>query len=202
MFVGQPGIWSLPRQLVWAQGAYSWFRRSHSGQINFAARRPGTEIGNSSKDNCRPNDGGIQAWLRDWRGRSNGQDQQQRLKFSIIDTTSPRSGYTAILEVPSLPQNQRGGAPTIGRSLSHFVVCAFALLALLHMRDARPGEVRAAYDYARNLFVRGKMAESWNAAQESYQRFHLLNPEWAAKFQLLEAQIVLRRGAPADALRI
>lgn len=70
------------------------------------------------------------------------------------------------------------------------------------MRDNRPNAAGAAYNYARDLFVRGQIAESWRAAREGYQQFHLSNSVWDAKFQLLEVQIVLRHGAPSDALRI
>lgn len=70
------------------------------------------------------------------------------------------------------------------------------------MRDTRPNAARTAYNYAKDLFVHGQMAESWRAAQEGYREFHLSNSAWDGKFQLLEVQIVLRSGAPSDALRI
>lgn len=73
---------------------------------------------------------------------------------------------------------------------------------LLRLRDTRPDAAPIAYQYARNLFLRGQMAASWQAAQESYRRFYLSNPHWDSKFQLLMAEIVLRRSAPSNALRI
>jgi CHAT domain-containing protein len=108
----------------------------------------------------------------------------------------------ALPEGSSDHDRPHGGAYYFGRSSSHVLLCALALLVLLHLQDARPNAAQEGYEYARNLFVHGQIAESWSAAQERYQRFHLANPAWDVKFQLLEAQIILRRGAPSEAFRI
>jgi CHAT domain-containing protein/tetratricopeptide (TPR) repeat protein len=84
------------------------------------------------------------------------------------------------------------------------IPCALALLFLflIHLRDSRPGSAQAAYDYALNIFQRGNLAISQQESEQDYRRFRISNPEWAAKFQLLQAETMVRRGMYEDALHL
>ena len=77
-----------------------------------------------------------------------------------------------------------------------------ALLLLIPLQDTRPGGAQAAYDYARKLLEHGKLSESQQEAEEGYKQFQAFGPEWAAKFQLLEAEAMVVRGMYDDATRI
>ena len=76
------------------------------------------------------------------------------------------------------------------------------LLLLIPLEDTRPGRDQAAYDHASKLLEHGRLADSQLAAEEGYRQFQFFNPEWASKFQLLEAESMERRGMYVDALRL
>ncbi|MGO9880985.1 MAG: CHAT domain-containing protein [Acidimicrobiales bacterium] len=73
---------------------------------------------------------------------------------------------------------------------------------LIPVEDSRPGRIQAEYDRARRLFERGYLEASQQAAETGYRQFQTSNPEWAAKFQLLEAEDMLFRGMYPDALAL
>lgn len=77
---------------------------------------------------------------------------------------------------------------------------ALLLLVLIPVEDNHPGSAQTAYDHAWKLFVHGKLANSQHEAEEGYKQFRISSPEWAAKFQLLEAEAMVRRGMYNDAL--
>ena len=79
---------------------------------------------------------------------------------------------------------------------------AVAFLLLIPLRDTRGGGAQAAYDRARRLFLHGALKESQSEAEQGYKRYLRSNPEWAAKFQLLEARAMIPRGMDDDALRV
>lgn len=79
---------------------------------------------------------------------------------------------------------------------------AVAFLLLIPLRDTRDGGAQAAYDRARGLFLHGALKESQSEADLGYKRYLRSNPEWAAKFQLLEARAMVPRGMDDDALRV
>ena len=70
------------------------------------------------------------------------------------------------------------------------------------LEDARPGRAQAAYDHAWKLFQHGRLADSQQEARQGYEQSRISNPEWASKFQLLEAEDMVWRGMYDDALRI
>ena len=70
------------------------------------------------------------------------------------------------------------------------------------LEDTRPGGAQAAYDHAWKLYEHGRLAESEQEVKQGYGRFQVSNPEWAVKFQLLEAQIMVSRGKYNDALYV
>ncbi len=92
-----------------------------------------------------------------------------------------------------------------GRSLRLRVSpCAWALLLLplIPLEDARPGRAEAAYNFAWELLEHGRLADSQREAAQGYEEFLVSDPEWAAKFQLLESEAMVVRGMYGDALRI
>jgi CHAT domain-containing protein len=74
------------------------------------------------------------------------------------------------------------------------------LLLLIPVEDNHPGSAQTAYDHAWKLFVHGKLANSQHEAEEEYKQFRISSPEWAAKFQILEAEAMVRRGMDNEAL--
>jgi CHAT domain-containing protein/tetratricopeptide (TPR) repeat protein len=81
-------------------------------------------------------------------------------------------------------------------------LCALVFLLLLPLKDTRPGSIQAQYDRARRLFDRGYLEKSQQEAEAGYRQFQASNPEWAAKFRLLEAENMLFRGMYPDALAL
>jgi CHAT domain-containing protein len=79
---------------------------------------------------------------------------------------------------------------------------AVVLLLLTPLHDARGGSPGAAYDHAHQLFLHGYLEKSQSEAAQGYQRYFSSDPEWASRFQLLEAEVMVRRGMSDDAIRI
>jgi CHAT domain-containing protein len=73
---------------------------------------------------------------------------------------------------------------------------------LIPLEDSRPGGIEAQYDRARRLFERGYLERSQQEAEAGSKHFQSSNPEWAARFQLLEAEDMLFRGMYPDALSL
>ncbi len=79
-------------------------------------------------------------------------------------------------------------------------VVAPALLAPL--KDSRPVDIQAEYNQVRQSFLRGQLADSQTKADLDYRESLSRDPEWASRFLLLEAEIMVRRGHYDDALRL
>ncbi len=79
---------------------------------------------------------------------------------------------------------------------------ALLLLVLIPLEEVRPGSSDAAYDRAYQLFVHGYLHESQLEAERGYLRSRSVNPQLAAKFQLLEAQAMLWGGFTEEAVRV
>jgi len=79
---------------------------------------------------------------------------------------------------------------------------ALVLLLLLPVTDTHPGSVQATYEHAHRLFLQGDLIASQAEAEQGYRRFLHSKPEWAAKFQLLQAQALIFRGMNQDAIRV
>jgi CHAT domain-containing protein/tetratricopeptide (TPR) repeat protein len=73
---------------------------------------------------------------------------------------------------------------------------------VLPIRDSRGSSAQAAYDHARNLFERGFLAMSQEESASKFQLYRDSNPNWASRFQLLEANSMLLRGMYVDALGV
>lgn len=82
------------------------------------------------------------------------------------------------------------------------MACAVGSLLLFPLADTHSGRIQAAYDHAHQLFLHGDLINSQQEAERGYKRFLNSNTEWAAKFQLLEAQALIWRGMNEDALRV
>jgi len=76
------------------------------------------------------------------------------------------------------------------------------LLLLIPLYDNNPGRAKAEYDHALKVFQRGELAKSQQEAEQGFREFQVSNPEWAAKFQLLEADAMVYRGIFDDGLRL
>jgi CHAT domain-containing protein len=79
---------------------------------------------------------------------------------------------------------------------------ALALLFVIPIADTRPASVQAMYDHADELFLHGDLINTQQEAEQGYRRFRDSNREWAAKFQLLEAQALVWRGKNEEALQV
>jgi CHAT domain-containing protein len=75
-----------------------------------------------------------------------------------------------------------------------------ALLFLLPLKDNSFEEPRAAYGRAQQLFFRGYLERCQHASERGFIQNKEVNPSWARKFALLEAQSMLWRGLYEDAL--
>ena len=89
-----------------------------------------------------------------------------------------------------------------GRWLRPFVVLSALVVVLIPIIHTRPIDPETAYDQARQAFIRGQLETSQLAAQRGYRQFQGNNPEWATEFQLLDAEIALRRGMADEALQL
>ena len=81
-------------------------------------------------------------------------------------------------------------------------VSAAGLLLLAPLRDTGIALPQVEYENAKRLFQHGQLEKSQREAERGYAQNQTSNPEWAAKFQLLEAEVLLRRGMSDDALRL
>ena len=79
---------------------------------------------------------------------------------------------------------------------------AFVLLLLIPLEDIHTGGAQALYNHAHQLFLRGYLERSQLEAARGYDLYLSSNPEWASKFQLLEAEAMAWRGMNEDALRL
>jgi CHAT domain-containing protein len=73
---------------------------------------------------------------------------------------------------------------------------------LVPLKESRPGRIQTQYERARRLFERGYLEESEREARIGLVQYQTSNPDWAAKFQLLEAEAKLFRGMYPDTLAV
>ncbi len=78
----------------------------------------------------------------------------------------------------------------------------FALLLLIPLKDTRPTSAQGRYNHAWTLLEHGKLTDCQQEATQGYEEFRASDAEWAAKFQLLEAEAMIVRGMHNDALRL
>lgn len=82
------------------------------------------------------------------------------------------------------------------------IALAVIFLLLLPLKDTDPNRPRKEYDHVRRLFEHGKLSDSQREAEIGYEAFKVSQPEWAAKFELLEAESMEWRGMYEDALHL
>jgi len=80
--------------------------------------------------------------------------------------------------------------------------CAALSCVLLLLTDVTPITAPAAYENARKLFLKGDLSNSQYEAESGYRRFVISNPAWASKFQMLDAEVMSKRGLYEDVLRL
>jgi CHAT domain-containing protein len=79
---------------------------------------------------------------------------------------------------------------------------AILLLLLFPLHDSGTADPRLMYDRASQAFAHGRLEESQQLAALGARRFEGRNPQWTARFELLEAQDMEWRGMYSDALHI
>src|ERR1700741_1934461 len=79
---------------------------------------------------------------------------------------------------------------------------AAGLLLLIPLRDSDGATAEVNYENAQLLFVHGQLEKCQGLAKQGYIQNRTGDPERAAKFQLLEAEVLLRRGMYDDALNL
>lgn len=81
-------------------------------------------------------------------------------------------------------------------------VYALFFLLLLPLQDTNPNSAQAAFDHAMQTLQKGDLVISQLESERGYSQFRVSSPDWAAKFQLLQAETMVRRGMYNDALRL
>jgi CHAT domain-containing protein len=76
------------------------------------------------------------------------------------------------------------------------------LIVTTPLHDARLVDPRTEFDRATQQFFRGQLEESQTSAHQGYERFENIDPDWAMRFRLLEAQSTLFRGLYKDTLAL
>ena len=79
---------------------------------------------------------------------------------------------------------------------------ALLLLFVVPLSDTSKYSAETAYNHAHQLFRRGDLIRSQEEAEQGYRRLMNSSPEWAAKFQLLQAQDLIWRGMNEQGLRV
>ena len=79
---------------------------------------------------------------------------------------------------------------------------ALLSLLLIQLQCTRPKNSVAEFDHARQLFLHGHLERSQQDAARNYSRLMHINPAWAMKFQLLEAEDMVWRGMYEDVLHL
>ena len=201
MFTGQPSGWTLPWHHRREHDHHSRFWIDHARQSDREAR--GSSRQDPQKDHRQTDDdpppagmldrGGCADWnwYFQWTGRLN-----ERLVLwdprQAIDSARSLAGDLNLFR-------------KIGRNFHPWntpVLVIVVLLFLLPLGDTHPGCAKYYYDYAVDIFQRGNLSKSQREAELGNWQFQFANPEWATKFQLLQAEIMVRRGMYDDALHL
>jgi CHAT domain-containing protein len=80
--------------------------------------------------------------------------------------------------------------------------CAAGLLLLTPLRDTHGASAQVMYERAQRLFLQGHLEECQWEAEQGYLQYRTSDPQWAAKFQLFEAEVLLRQGRSDVAARL
>jgi CHAT domain-containing protein len=79
---------------------------------------------------------------------------------------------------------------------------ALILFLLIPLEDTRPLTAQGEYARALLLFQQGYLAQAQAEAQLGAKRLKAEQPDWSARFQLLEAEAMARRGMNGEALSV
>jgi CHAT domain-containing protein/Tfp pilus assembly protein PilF len=80
------------------------------------------------------------------------------------------------------------------------IVAAFAILAFAGCRH-EPGP-EALYQQIEKQFIAGELSAANSQSRQAYLRFQTSDPEWAAKFRLELAKVLIYQGKSAEALEL
>ena len=91
-----------------------------------------------------------------------------------------------------------------GRKSQRVQLLVFSLpLAILWTVGCRgPANPQKTFDQAHQIFLRGDLQGAETEAHKGYERFSGRDQEWALRFRLLEAEILVSRGRAKDALSL
>src|ERR1035438_7076332 len=203
MFASQPGAWILPWDELWAHHQGSRLRGHHPGQADREARESSREDESPPEDHLYPDDdrsptGLLRIWARaGWRRHF--QRGQRSVEPATPLSARRRWNFTSRLAgIGDWFGNAWRGLPS---PIPPFTWVLFLLL-LVVLEDTRPGRAPAAYNHAVQTFQRGDLAMSQQEAASGAWQFQFSAPDWAAKFILLQAETMARRGLYNDALRL
>jgi CHAT domain-containing protein/tetratricopeptide (TPR) repeat protein len=95
------------------------------------------------------------------------------------------------------------GEFTRGRGVkSSWTLFAFLFLLLIPLKASSRFDPQASFDRAWQLFAHGYLESSQMEAEKGYKKSQNSSPQWAFRFQLLEAEAMVWRGIYEDALSI
>jgi len=94
----------------------------------------------------------------------------------------------------SRPRNQRFGLLVIYTALSLVMTWSFGC--------SRLPDPQKTFDHARDAFVQGNLPLARQEAEAAFRRFSGYDQEWAWKFRLLEAEVLLDQGLSKDVLTL
>jgi len=181
MFAGQPGVWPLPWDKLWAHHQGSRLRDHHPGQADREAREPSREDEGPSEDHLHSDDDRSPVGLPR-QGERRGWRWLVQRRYPVGERTTPLNARRILETAPELAGigEEFGGAWR--NYLLRFFPYALVLLLLLliPLKDTRPGSAQAAYDYASKLFQQGRLTDSQQAAELAYRQFQIADPDWAA----------------------
>jgi CHAT domain-containing protein len=123
----------------------------------------------------------------------------------LVTTARPRP-HTGAVSSPTLPRSRAKVWSSAAWDLVRFHLFQTAslavLLLLIPLKDSQPINPESEFDRVRSSFLAGQVEESQLRADHDYRALLGRDPEWASKFQLLEAEILVRRGHYDGALHL
>src|ERR1035441_7344809 len=78
---------------------------------------------------------------------------------------------------------------------------ALVLIFLVPLHGSRAINIQARYDHAKQLCLQGSVERCQIEADREFKLLRASNPQWASRFNLLEAQSMIQRGMYDDTLR-
>ena len=110
--------------------------------------------------------------------------------------------FAALGEAGKEDLNQLKSAERRGRLWLNLLVAAALLPLLLLLSDVPSANAPSAFEHAEQAFEHGYLDGSQREAGQGYRRFLYSKPEWARKFQLLEATAMAWRFLNEDVLAL